>query len=102
MVESTGKEKAMDEQQRPAENSERTGDEAQPSPQQKTHPIAGPITDPTNPHNQEPTGHWVANERAVERRNNEPGLTDEERKRRKWSTAARSQSGNGCLAEGEK
>ena len=48
-----------------------------------TQPIATPITDPTNPHNQEPTGDWVANERAAERRNNEPGLTDNERQKRK-------------------
>jgi hypothetical protein len=43
-----------------------------------------PTSDQTNPHNQEPTGDWVANGRAAERKNNEPGLTDEERKRRRW------------------
>ena len=59
-------------------------DKPQPSAPQTTQPIAAPATDPTNPHNQEPTGDWVANERAAERRNNEPGLTDEERKRRRW------------------
>jgi hypothetical protein len=47
-------------------------------------PISSPATDPTNPHNQEPTGDWVANERAAERRNSEPGLTDAERKSRKY------------------
>jgi len=34
--------------------------------------------------NQEPTGDWVANERASDRRNSEPGITDRERKRRKY------------------
>jgi len=47
-------------------------------------PISSPATDPTNPHNQEPTGEWVANERAADRRNSEPGMTEEERKRRKY------------------
>lgn len=50
---------------------------------QTTRPITTPITDPTNPHNQEPVGDWVANERAAERRNNEPGLTDHDRQQRK-------------------
>lgn len=48
------------------------------------NPIESPATDPTNPHNQEPAGDWTANERAAERRNNEPGLTDRERKKRRW------------------
>jgi hypothetical protein len=47
-------------------------------------PLSSPATDPTNPHNQEPAGHWVANERASDRRNSEPGMTDRERKRRKY------------------
>ncbi len=47
-------------------------------------PIPSPATDPTNPYNQEPTGDWIANERASERRNSEPGMTDRERKRRKY------------------
>jgi hypothetical protein len=51
---------------------------------QTTKPIAAPASDPTNPHNQGKTGDWAANERAAERRNNEPGLTDEERTRRRW------------------
>ena len=45
-------------------------------------PPSSPTTDPTNPHNQEPTGDWIANERASDRRNSEPGMTDRERKRR--------------------
>jgi hypothetical protein len=51
---------------------------------QTTHESSAPTSDSTNPHNQEPAGDWVANERAAERKNNEPGLTDEERKRRRW------------------
>jgi hypothetical protein len=47
-------------------------------------PPSSPATDPTNPHNQEPTGDRVANERASDRRNSEPGMTDRERKRRKY------------------
>ena len=47
-------------------------------------PPSSPATDPTNPHNQEPTGDWVANERASDRRNSEPGITDRERKRRTY------------------
>lgn len=50
----------------------------------KTQHTGSPATDPTNPHNQEPTGDWVANERAAERSNNEPGLTDPDRKQRRW------------------
>lgn len=49
-----------------------------------TPEIPAPTSDPTNPHNQEPANDWTANERAAERKNNEPGLTDEERKRRRW------------------
>lgn len=56
---------------------EKTADAAMPEQ-------PAPASDPTNPHNQEPAGDWVANERAAERKNNEPGLTDEERKRRRW------------------
>jgi hypothetical protein len=64
----------MEPQHRPGTLRERT----------ETHPPpSSPATDPTNPHNQEPTGDWTANERASDRRNSEPGLTDEERKRRK-------------------
>jgi hypothetical protein len=48
-----------------------------------TRPMVAPATDPTNPHNQESAGDWVANERAAERHNNEPGLTDRERRQRK-------------------
>ncbi len=65
----------MDEQKKTDETSEAI---------EKTRPITSPATDPTNPHNQEPAGDWVANERAAERRNNEPGLTDQERKQRRW------------------
>jgi hypothetical protein len=66
----------MDEQKR-AEN------RVDESARKTTQPIATPITDPTNPHNQEPAGDWVANERAAERRNNEPGLTDHDRRQRR-------------------
>ena len=59
-------------------------DAAEPSPPPTTHQIPAPTSDQTNPHNQEPTGDWVASSRAAERKNNEPGLTDEERKRRRW------------------
>jgi cell division protein FtsN len=62
----------MDEQQKKPDNTN------------ATQPMAAPVSDPTNPHNQEPAGDWVANARAAERSNNEPGLTDEERKRRRW------------------
>jgi len=51
---------------------------------EKAKEIPAPASDQTNPHNQEPTGDWVASGRAAERKNNEPGLTDEERKRRRW------------------
>lgn len=51
---------------------------------QTTPEIPAPASDQTNPHNQQATGDWTANERAAERRNNEPGLTEEERKRRRW------------------
>lgn len=64
----------MDEPKKPEDKSE-------PLDAGKVQPIASPGTDPTSPHNQ---GDWTANERASERRNNEPGLTDEERKQRRW------------------
>ena len=67
----------MDEHQNPK-------NQATPLDPGTTQPIATPGTDPTNPHNQEPAGDWTANERAAERRNNEPGLTDRERKQRRW------------------
>jgi hypothetical protein len=50
----------------------------------KTQHTTSPASDPTNPYNQEPAGDWVANERATERSNNEPGLTDHDRKQRRW------------------
>jgi len=62
----------------------RTDDKPESPVNENTQPIASPATDPTNPHNQEPTGDWVANERASERRNSEPGMTDRERERRKY------------------
>ena len=62
----------------------RADEKSKPLDTNTTQPIASPATDPTNPHNQEPTGDWVANERAAERSNNEPGLTDQDRKQRKW------------------
>ena len=74
----------MDKRKTPDDATAPSADSPQPSAAQTTKPIAAPASDPTNPYNQEPAGDWVANERAAERRNNEPGLTDEERKRRRW------------------
>lgn len=61
-----------------------TGNRSDASDANKTQHTSSPATDPTNPHNQEPAGDWVANERAAERHNNEPGLTDHDRKQRRW------------------
>ncbi len=47
---------------------------------QSAEPTLAPTSDPTNPHNQEQTGDWVANSRAAERRNNEPGLANKDRR----------------------
>jgi hypothetical protein len=58
--------------------------QAKPIGTEAAQPVSSPATDPTNPHNQEPTGEWVANERAADRRNREPGMTESERKRRKY------------------
>ena len=58
--------------------------QAKPIGAETVQPIPAPATDPTNPYNQEPTGEWVANERAADRRNNEPGMTEGERKRHKY------------------
>jgi hypothetical protein len=66
----------MNEQKAPLDKTDATASKT-------TEPVGTPITDPTNPHNQEPVGDWVANERAAERKNNEPGLTDHERQQRK-------------------
>jgi hypothetical protein len=49
---------------------------------QSSEPPLAPTTDPTNSHNREATGDWVANSRASDRRTNEPGLTNHERQRR--------------------
>lgn len=38
-----------------------------------------PATDPTNPMRQESCGEFVANEREAQRRNDEVGMTDQER-----------------------
>lgn len=58
-------------------------DESTAAATEKPQPRSAPATDPTNPHNQEPVGDWVANERAAERRNIEPGLTDADRQQRR-------------------
>jgi hypothetical protein len=58
--------------------------EPQTTPGKEAKPILTPGTDPTNPVTQESTGDWIAGEKAAERRNNEPGLTDGERQHRKW------------------
>lgn len=65
-------------------NKQEKPDNTATAPIDKTQPMAAPTSDPTNPHNQEPADDWGANERASERRNNEPGLTEEERKQRRW------------------
>ena len=49
-----------------------------------TKPTPAPGKDPTNPCNQESTGDWVAGERAAERRDPEPGVTDRDRQHRKY------------------
>jgi hypothetical protein len=68
----------MDEKNAPGQPSMRPANGAK-----NARPIATPGTDPTNPHNQESVGDWVAAERAAERHNAEPGLTDDESRRRK-------------------
>lgn len=74
----------MDERNKADNITARTDEKTDPPDTRTTQPSASPGTDPTNPHNQEPTGDWVANERAAERSNNEPGLTDHDRKQRRW------------------
>ena len=74
----------MYQQHRTEKISGRTGEKTEPLDRDTARPSASPATDPTNPHNQEPAGDWVANERAAERSNNEPGLTDHDRKQRRW------------------
>ncbi|HWG45602.1 MAG TPA: hypothetical protein VN688_22755 [Gemmataceae bacterium] len=61
----------------------RTVDKAESPTNENAQPIPSPGTDPTNPVTQESTGAWVAAGRASDRRNNEPGMTDGERGRRK-------------------
>lgn len=50
--------------------------------QRTRRPVASPATDPTNPYHQEATGVFATAEEVNERRQDEPGLTDEERARR--------------------
>jgi hypothetical protein len=45
-------------------------------------PRPSPQTDPTNPYHQESVGEWVAAELATERKQDEPGLTDQDREER--------------------
>ncbi len=45
-------------------------------------PRPSPQTDPTNPWHQESVSEWVASERATERKQDEPGLTDRDREER--------------------
>lgn len=68
----------------PDDAAEPSLDNPQPNAPPQAKEIPAPTTDPTNPHNQEPTGDWVSSAHTSERRNNEPGLTEEERKRRRW------------------
>jgi hypothetical protein len=79
-----GRRRAMDEQSKADTIKEQTDEKTGSLDTSTTRPRGSPGTDPTNPHNQEPSGHWVANERAAERSNNEPGLTDRDRKQRRW------------------
>jgi hypothetical protein len=58
------------------------GDDETGTTCQSGGPPMAPTTDPTNPHNQEETGDWVANSRASDRRNNEPGLAHKDRQQR--------------------
>lgn len=74
----------MDKQKMPDDAAEPSIDRPQAEANRTTQPMPAPTSDPTNPHNQEPTGDWVANQRAAERRNNEPGLTEQDRKQRRW------------------
>jgi hypothetical protein len=48
-----------------------------------TGPTASPETDPTNPWRPESAGAWVAAERENYRRLDEPGITDQDRLRRR-------------------
>ena len=59
-----------------------TSDEKTGNARQSSEPPLAPTTDPTNPHNQEATGDWVANSRSSDRRNNEPGLANKDRQQR--------------------
>lgn len=43
---------------------------------------SSPQTDPTNPYHQEASGEWAGAEQASERRQDEPGRTDEDRDER--------------------
>ncbi|HTU23220.1 MAG TPA: hypothetical protein VMG10_34620 [Gemmataceae bacterium] len=74
----------MSHRNRTDESTTRTDAKSEPLDMGTTQPRGAPGTDPTNPYNQEPTGDWVANQRAAERSNNEPGLTDHDRKQRRW------------------
>lgn len=74
----------MNERQRSAKATTRTDEKTPSLDTSKTRPMAAPASDPTNPYQNEPSGDWAANERAAERRNNEPGLTDGDRKQRRW------------------
>jgi hypothetical protein len=75
----------MDKQRKmPDDAAEPSLDKPQPIARETAKGIPAPTSDQTNPHNQEPTGEWVASGRPAERKNNEPGLTDEERKGRRW------------------
>lgn len=75
----------MDKQQKkPDRTAEQSIEKPPTTAPRAAREIPAPASDQTNPHNQEPAGDWLANERAAERKNNEPGLTDEDRRRRRW------------------
>ena len=54
-------------------------DNRQDRTKESSAPRSSPGTDPTNPNRQESTGEWVRAEQVNEQRNDEPGLTDQDR-----------------------
>lgn len=73
----------MAEQRLTNDDANRKINTSEPIGAETRQPPASPGTDPTNPHNQEPVGDWIANERASDRRNTEPGMTEADRQRRR-------------------
>lgn len=73
----------MAEQRLTNNDADRKINPSEPIGAETVQPPASPGTDPTNPYNQEPTGEWIAHERASDRRNTEPGLTEADRRSRR-------------------